>query len=80
MSVIYQTSLPVIWEKYNEPDIDLSDDAILGYHLQICRFADRNTIMKLIKQLDEYKKQKPDIDTLLFDYFHSFYRDLLRNT
>ena len=75
-SMIFETSLPVIWKKYNDPDIDLSDDSSLGYHFKLCRMTDKETIQILLQDLLKFK-QTCEVDLLLFSYFHSFYMGLL---
>ena len=73
---IFESSLPTVWLRYNNPDIDLYDDITLDYHLKMCRFVDKNTIQELLYKLIIFK-QSYDVDPLLSSYFESFYKGLL---
>ena len=74
---IFESSLPTVWLKYNNPDIDLYDDITLEYHFKMCRFENKETIHELLHRLIIFK-QMYDVDSLLSSYFESFYKGLLK--
>lgn len=74
---LHKTSLPVIWSKYNDPDIDLTDDILLDYHFKLCRNSDKKSIEKMMDELKVFSSNHKELDPWLVSWFLDFYKNLL---